>query len=138
MNTRSNSKQAYVVSALALLAGCGQATQLYRGALLGDAVVEETGASRTDGANFGRIYSVTQIVSAPTGGLGWATSDLPFTGPPVGIGQPVTDGQTGFQFDFDYPLNNFQLADAHVVIDTQRDTSDTEAIFVDGVLSGRP
>ncbi len=67
--------------------------------------------------------------------MAWAP---PFRGPVVGIGQPVTNGQTAFHFLYSYPANNYKLAEAHLVIDTSRDSSDTEGIFVDGVFSGRP
>ena len=131
----------------ALAASCGKAIPLTKGVLLGDAVVTETGGTRTDGANFGQIYPVTQIVSAPSNGIpGWnygpggisASNDFPFTGAVKNIGQAVTDGQTAFLFSYSYPPNNYLLSDAHLVINTSRDSSDTEGIFVDGVFSGRP
>lgn len=84
------------------------------------------------------LVPVTTIVPATSGLPGWAQADLPFTGAPVALGQPVTDGQTPFHFAFDWPSNNYQLSAARVVIDTSRDTSDTEAIYVDQVFTGRP
>lgn len=84
------------------------------------------------------IANVTQIVEATSGISDWLAAELPFTGPSVAIGQPVTNGQTPFMFTFDYPQNNYQFVEAHLVIDTARDSSDTEGIFVDGVFSGRP
>ncbi len=118
---------------------CGLALDLNKGSLLGSATLEGSGGTRSDGSNFGQIYSVTQIVSAPSSPIpSWTGADFPFTGTPVLIGQPVTDGQTQFFYSFSYPPNNFQLADAHIVIDTSRDSSDTEGIFVDGIFSGRP
>jgi hypothetical protein len=119
--------------------GCGLALDLNKGSLLGAANIEGTGGTRSDGNNFGQIYSVSTVVAAPVAAIpGWVQSDFPFTGNPVLIGQAVTDGQTQFRFNYTYPPNNYQLANAHLVIDTSRDSSDTEGIFVDGVFSGRP
>ncbi len=84
------------------------------------------------------IVPVTRIVEATSGIPGWVQADLPFTGAPIPIGTVINDRQTPFQFLFDYPTNNYQFNEAHLVIDTQRDSSDTEAIFVDGVFTGRP
>jgi hypothetical protein len=93
------------------------------------------------------IVPVTNIISATNGVAEWdygpggvdANNDYPFTGPVYDIGDdPAKDGQVGFRFAFDYPSNNFQFSEAHVVIDTKRDTSDTEGIWVDGVFSGIP
>ena len=40
------------------------------------------------------------------------------------------------QFDFDYPENNFRLTGANLIIDTQKDGTDTEAVVVDGYYTG--
>jgi hypothetical protein len=122
-----------------ILSGCGLALDLNKGNLLGSANIEGTGGTRSDGNNFGQIYSVSTVVAAPVAAIpGWVAGDYPFTGPRFLINQAVTDGQTQFYFNYTYPPNNYQLADAHLVIDTSRDSSNTEGIFVDGVFSGRP
>ncbi len=131
--------------------GCGIKRDYEKGQELEPAVLGGNGASRTQTTTQTQtkprpqkpkpsynIVPVTQIIEATSGISGWLQADLPFTGAPVNIGQLVTDGQTPFQFDFPYPQNNYQFIEAHLVIDTQRDNSDTEGIFVDGVFSGRP
>jgi len=50
----------------------------------------------------------------------------------------INDRQTPLSYSYAFPPNNYQLSAAHLIIDTSRDTSDTEGIFVDGVLTGRP
>jgi hypothetical protein len=129
-----------LVPALAVgaVAGCGQAIPLSTEGLLGDAVITGTGGTRVDGSDIGNIYSVTTVIQATAGNPYATTAELPFTGTAAAIGSPVTDGQTPFHFDFGYPANNYKLAEAHIVIDTQRDSSDTEGIFVDGIFTGRP
>ncbi|HET9240740.1 MAG TPA: fibronectin type III domain-containing protein [Oligoflexus sp.] len=135
---------------LLLLASCGQKQDFEYGEELDPATLGGSGGGRTEGTvststqtktKAGKSYQivpVTQIIEATSGIPGWSASDLPFTGASVSIGQAVTDGQTPFHFSFDYPDNNYQFLEAHLVIDTARDSSDTEAIFVDGVFSGRP
>ncbi len=135
---------------LILAAACGQKQDFEYGDELDPATLGGSGATQTEGqatsttqktTKAGRsfqIVPVTQIIEATSSIPGWARSDLPFTGNPVTINQAVTDGQTPFNFSFDYPENNYQFLEAHLVIDTSRDNSDTEAIFVDGILSGRP
>jgi hypothetical protein len=76
----------------------------------------------------------------------WEQADLPFfyasTLPramePYPGAQPPRDTQWPVKFTFAYPQNNFQFKEARLVVDTQRDNSDTEGIYVDGVFSGRP
>jgi hypothetical protein len=141
---------AHISCVLILSAACGQKQDFEYGDELDPATLGGTGATQTEGTAStsyqqttkpGRkfnIVPVTQIVSATSSIPGWTQSDLPFTGAPVNIGQAVADGQTPFFFDFDFPANNYQFLEAHLVIDTARDASDTEAIFVDGIFSGRP
>lgn len=136
-----------------LVEGCGRKQAFDMGDELGPAILGGDGATRTQSVartttqTFSRpktsrtlfnIVPVTQIIPATSGIPGWLNSDLPFTGAPVVIGQAVTDGQTPFQFDFDFPQNNYQFIEAHLVIDTARDNSDTEGIFLDGIFSGKP
>lgn len=134
---------------MALVDGCGKKKPFDRGEELSPAVLGGSGGSRTQttqttstktGTNktLYNIVNVTQIVEATSGIAEWNVADLPFTGPVVAIGQSVLDTQTPFQFAYSYPQNNYQFVEAHLVIETSKDTSDTEAIFVDGVLSGRP
>ena len=42
------------------------------------------------------------------------------------------------EFNFDYPDTNFQLSRANLIIDTLKDDSDTEGIWIDGMFSGIP
>jgi hypothetical protein len=135
---------------LMLVAACGQKQDFEYGEELDPATLGGSGSTRTEGTIATKtqqktkagpsyqIVQVTQIVEAESSIPDWSRSDLPFTGNPVAIGQAVTDGQTPFHFNFDYPDNNYQFLEAHLVIDTARDSSDTEGIFVDGILSGRP
>lgn len=135
---------------LILLAACGQKQDFEYGEELDPATLGGSGSTRTEGqvttttqqkTKAGKSYQivqVTQIIEATSSIPDWTSSDLPFTGNAVSIGQAVSDGQTPFHFSFDYPDNNYQFLEAHLVIDTARDSSDTEAIFVDGILSGRP
>jgi hypothetical protein len=135
---------------LMLVAACGQKQDFEYGEELDPATLGGSGSTRTEGTvstttqqktKAGpsyQIVQVTQIIEATGSIPDWTASDLPFTGNAVAMGQPVTDGQTPFHFNFDYPDNNYQFLEAHLVIDTARDSSDTEGIFVDGILSGRP
>lgn len=126
------------VVAASTLWNCGSKVPLTPGSRLGAAILEGTGETRDNGQGLGKIYTLSQIIPATSGLAGWTAAQLPFTGTAVAIGQPVTDGQTPFVFEFDYPPNNFTLAETRLVINTSRDNSDTEGIFVDGVFSGRP
>lgn len=120
--------------------GCGKALPLLSERTLQFEELGTFGATSQRGSDLGNIYEVTQIVEAPTGGIpGWTMADLPFNVGILGIGDPLTtDRQTTFLFSYTYPQNNYKLADALLVIDTARDNSDTEAIFVDGVFTGIP
>lgn len=118
--------------------GCsGQARELNRGSSLGAPVIGD-GGTRSDGTDFGQIYTVTKIVEAESDIAEWTNADLPFTGPRRQLGQSATDSQWPFKFTYSYPPNNYKLNEAHVVLITSRDSSDTEGIFVDGVMTGRP
>lgn len=123
---------------LMCLSGCnGSARPLSKGSSLGPAIIGEEG-ERVDGNDFGQIYTVTNIVEATTDIPEWTDAELPFAGPRRQIGQNFTDSQWPFKFTFTYPPNNYKLGEAHLVIVTARDSSDTEGIFVDGVMTGRP
>ena len=125
-----------------LILSCGEAKQLHRGTSLGSAV---------GGDSPGAIYSVKMVIPV-TGSAaipGWTfpgtapvdnpANDYPFSRPLIDINEsPFQNTQTPFYFTFPYPANNFKVANSHLIIDTQRDGSDTEGIFVDGVLTGRP
>ncbi len=136
-----------------LLIACGDKQGYDQGTELESAVLGGGGASRTDtnpvvvtsgpivttrAAPVYNIVNVTQIVEATSSIPGWTAAMLPFTGPTAAIGAPILDGQTPFQYNFSFPQNNYQFVEAHLVIDTARDASDTEGIFVDGVFTGRP
>ncbi len=126
-----------------LVAGCGKAVPLTWESILGDAVVGD-GGTRTDGSDLGAIYPVTTVVSgvsgSPTPIPGWTyNADLPFTSlPALSFNDPTQNRQVPFSFTYTFPPNNYSLYAAHLVIDTSRDTSDTEGIFVDGVVTSRP
>ncbi len=108
---------------------------------IGDAVIGDGGGTRTDGANLGSIYTVTKLVVA-TGGrpVGWDDADMPFVYgnyPQQNIGQNILNTQTPFYFTYSYPPNNYKLSEAHLIVNTNRDSSNTEGIFFDGVFTGR-
>lgn len=128
------------VSACAFLSGCeGTADPLSTGDYLGDPVLDdEDGGTRTDGSGGGQLYTVTKIIEATNDIPTWTNTDLPFTGPRRSLGTSATDSQWPFEFAYTYPPNNYQLSDARLLLVTSRDSSDTEAIFVDGVFTGRP
>ena len=89
------------------------------------------------------IVPVVQIVDATEGIPGWTDdSKLPLSiafAPVIGFNDTTLNTQVPFHYAFDYPKNNYQFSDAHLVIDTQRtNNSGTEAIFVDGVMTGVP
>jgi len=67
-------------------------------------------------------------------------ADTPFLQPngTSAIGTVLNDSQTPFEFNYTYPSNNYALGGS-----SSRDRHparhfDTEAIFVDGVFTGRP
>lgn len=123
----------------AYLAGCdGKAEPLSTGDYLGDPVIDDGSGTRNDGTGGGQLYTVTKIVEATNDIPSWTNTDLPFTGPRRSLGTNITDSQWPFEFNYTYPANNYQLSDARLLLVTARDSSDTEAIFVDGVFTGRP
>lgn len=105
---------------------------------IGDAVVGDGGGTRTDGANLGSIYTVYKVVEAGAGIPGWTNAEMPLGGTytPIALGVETQNRQTPFHFTYTYPPNNYKLAEAHIIINTKRDNSDTEGIFVDGVMTG--
>ncbi|XGC79560.1 fibronectin type III domain-containing protein [Bdellovibrio bacteriovorus] len=120
------------------LASCsGTAREITKGSALGPPVIGEDG-TRSDGNDFGQIYTVTSIVEATDDIPEWTDADLPFTAGRNSWNIETQNKQWPFKFTYTYPANNYKLNEAHIVIVTQRDNSDTEAIFVDGVLTGRP
>lgn len=121
----------------ALIACDGKARDLTKGTLLGPSVIGDD-ESRDDGVDYGQIYTITNIVEATSDIPDWTNADLPFTGPRRQLGQSAADSQWPFQFIYSYPTNNYKMNEARVVIVTARDNSDTEGIFVDGVMTGRP
>jgi hypothetical protein len=110
-----------------------------QGDSLDPAVMEKYGAYGSKASRFaGTIYEVTMIATAVSGISGYAQAQMPFTDPIIAIGATALNTQTPFQFTFNYPSNNFSLSEAHLIIDTQKDSSDTEGIFYEGVTSGKP
>jgi hypothetical protein len=131
-----------LVLGIAALSGCdGVADMPKEGTHLGDSVIDPGsgggGGSRSD-IDPGRLYTVTKIVSSTTDIPAWTNSDLPFTGPRRVFGDTTTNSQWPFEFNYTYPANNFALTEAHLFLVTSRDSSDTEAIFTDGIFTGRP
>lgn len=107
------------------------------------------------------IVEVTRVVPAADDRASWTIATLPFV--PRGTTDPykldrmfaygtdtffdsssntsnvsAADGAWPFRFDYSYPQNNYQFKSAHLVVETMRDSSDTEGIFIDGIFSGRP
>ncbi len=134
----------FIIKGFALLlcavfaAGCdGKAEELSTGTFLGDPSLVD-GGTRTDGSDQGQLYTVTKIVEATPEISEWLNSDLPFTGPRRALGDPTLNSQWPFKYEFTYPPNNYAIGDARILLATKRDASDTEGIFVDGVLTGYP
>ncbi len=116
----------------------GQKLDLSGASSLGDTIVDD--GSRTDGSDLGSIYNVTMIVSATPHINEWTNAELPFAPPSrprQAMGENYSDTQTPFKFEYTYPPNNYKLTTAHILMDTSRDSSDTEGIFIDGVFTGR-
>ncbi|MBY0554694.1 fibronectin type III domain-containing protein [bacterium] len=135
---------AATIKILLLLAYClyltscdGKAEALSTGDYLGAPTIGD-GGTRTDGSPSGQLYTVTRIVEATNDIPAWTATDLPFTGPRRALGTSATDSQWPFEFNYTYPIANYELGDARLLVVTARDSSDTEAIFVDGVFTGRP
>ncbi len=127
-----------LVVLLAPSTGCdGKAEDLSSGTYLGDPAIGD-GGTRTDGSDQGQLYTVTKIVEATNEISEWTTADLPFTGPRRSLGTVAVDSQWPFKYLFTYPPNNYAIGEAHLLLATSRDSSDTEGIFVDGVFTGRP
>lgn len=125
---------------LTMTLGCdGKAKDLAKGSNLGDAVIGDgSGGTRTDGNDFGQIYNVTAIFPAQEGMTGVIDAHLPTNRPKRSFGNTTQNSQWPFEFIFTYPPNNFKLNEAHLVLVASRDNTDTEAIFMDGIISGRP
>lgn len=153
----------YAGTVLMTLSACGQREDFDHGDDLGPSRLGGGGGSRTIGSPTGgyedeyitvtrrrlippqtfNIVRVQKIVEAESD-TNWAIADLPFytNTSPRGIepegSTPPTDNQWPIKFTYDYPQNNFQFKGARLVVDTKRDKSDTEGIYVDGVFSGIP
>lgn len=134
------------IAATAIITGCdGQADPPSKGTHLGDAVIDPgnggSGGTRSD-LDPGQLYTVTKIVEATSGITGYTATDYPFnTGTQpfyVGPAAAPTNTQWPFEFNYTYPSNNYAMTEAHLFLVTQRDSSDTEAIYIDGIFTGRP
>lgn len=127
-----------IMSSVFLIQCSGQKLDLIGASSLGETIVD--GGTRSDGSDLGAIYKVTTVVQATSDIPEWSNAELPFAPPSRArqqIGQNFSDTQTPFKFTYTYPANNYKLNGAHILIDTARDSSDTEGIFVDGVFTGR-
>lgn len=128
-----------LVSILAYIAACdGKADPPFAGSHLGDAVIDDGGGGTRSDIDPGQLYVVTKIVAASSDITSWVNADLPFNTPRRQLGVSATDSQWPFEFGYTYPANNYALTEAHLLMVTARDSSDTEAIFIDGVFTGRP
>lgn len=127
----------YACFCLVLLSCSGKARELTVGSALGPPVIGG-GGTRSDGNDFGQIYTVTNIIEATDDIPEWSDADLPFTSGRNAWNITTQNKQWPFKFTYSYPPNNYKLNEAHIVLVTQRDNSDTEAIYVDGVFTGRP
>lgn len=125
-------------SAFLLISCKGSKKGIHFEGSIGDSVVGDGGGTRTDGANLGSIYTVYKVVEATGGIPGWTNAEMPLGGTytPIALNTETQNRQTPFHFTFSYPPNNYKLAEAHLIINTKRDNSDTEGIFVDGVMTG--
>lgn len=124
---------------LATLSSCdGKAIPVEKGDFLGDSVVDDGGGGTRTDLDPGQLYTVTKIVEATSDIPAWTNSDLPFNTPRRQIGVTATDSQWPFEFNYTFPTNNYSMTGARLMIVTSRDNSDTEAIYVDGVFTGRP
>ncbi len=124
---------------MAFMSSCdGLADPASKGNFLGDSVIDDGGGGGRSDIDPGQLYTVTRIVEASSDITGWANSDLPFNTPRRQLGTIATDSQWPFEFTYTFPTNNYALTDTHLMLVTSRDNSDTEAIFVDGVFTGRP
>ena len=89
------------------------------------------GATCTGGVPAGvRTFRVNPLGTnaSPT----YAPSYSPETQPCAGTSPINTDSQTPAEFPFTYPSANFFFSKATMIIDTSRDTTDTEGILVGG------
>ncbi len=148
-----------IVLALSLTGCTGSAQKLFNAGNLGSNVLSDsTGGSRVDGGDTGTIFNVTQVVNATSYSAGATTYSIaqpypapspavvsfPFIGtnpaqPFIAYGaSPIQDSLTPFHFAYSYPSNNYKLASARLVVELNRDDTGTEAMFLDGVLTGRP
>lgn len=142
-----------VTASLAAASGCtGTKLGVKLGGSLGNNVLSDAGATRVEGGSYGSIFNVTTVVNANFYSLGNTNYTLDVGGQAF----PFTDGDvlgqlpysastatyqnkhTPFHFKYDYPSNNYKLANARLVVELNRDDSGTEAIFIDGVLTGKP
>lgn len=139
--SNASSLMIMLLMVIGVLSGCdGKIDLPSTGTHLGDSVIDPgsgSGGKRSD-LDPGQLYTVTKIVEASADIPTWTNSDLPFTGPRRNFGDTTTNSQWPFEFNFTYPTNNYALTEAHLFLVTSRDSSDTEAIFVDGVFTGRP
>jgi hypothetical protein len=115
-------------------------------------VASSVGASTSSGNTvtvMPDIVEVNIIVAAED----WDTSDADYDEnvmPFYGAGNRTSilgDGHSGAfptntqypaQFNFTYPANNFQLSTANLIVDTAKDSSDTEGIWIDKTFTGIP
>lgn len=116
----------------------GKAKDLSKGNYLGDAIIGDGDGERDDGDGSGTLYAVTRIVEASSDITSYTNGMLPFNGARQQLGQSNLNVQWPFEFSYTYPANNYTLNEARLFVVTSRDSSDTEAIFVDGVFTGRP
>lgn len=131
---------------LFFLSCSGAKEEFSKGSNLGPPVLDGDD-TREDGNDFGQIYTVTNIYEASqnitnggvdlaSGGVAWTDAELPFTAGRNAFNITTLNKQWPFQFTYSYPPNNYKLNEARISIVTSRDSSDTEGIFIDGVMTG--
>lgn len=140
-------KSLTVVVVVAAMTSCGaKALQLANdGSLGGGSGGGGSGGTSFSGGNSGTVYPVTILANGTDIAGGYNTGLAnPFTSTSYSFHAygdiPATDQNTPVSFSYTYPGYNFSFNEARLAVESNRDTSGTEAIFVAGtglgILSG--
>ncbi|MBL7716985.1 MAG: fibronectin type III domain-containing protein [Bdellovibrionales bacterium] len=136
-----------VVLSVASMTACGaKALQLANDGSLGGGTSGGSGGTSFSGGNSGTVYPVTILANAIDIAGGYDNVGLanPFSSTSYSFHAysdiPATDQNTPASFSYTYPSYNFSFNQARLALESNRDTSGTEAIFVAGtglgILSG--